>query len=256
MAKLFGRGSKWIAKALLSPRHYRAMVKMGLVFNQPLRAYGNYISRGGHYPDDYSVRTPIGDRMFTLYSVEDLLTLNEVFARNDYKADARDRVVVDFGSNIGISIGYFLTRCPQTFVYGYEPVPRNVTRLRRNLGGLEGRYSLSEHAVGTGNGRMKFGVEESGRYGGLGIDTGAEIEVNCINSNDVLDSILSRHDRIDILKADIEGYENKVLSAIPNDILKRINKVYVEWQFTRNPLPETHRFRQYGTVAQFWRNAH
>lgn len=255
MAKLFGRGTKWVAKAVVSPRHYRAMVKMGLVFKEPVTAYYNYFKRGGCFPNDYTVRTPIGNRLFTLYSVEDLLTLNEVFARNDYKADASDRLVVDFGSNIGISIGYFLTRCPGTFVYGYEPVPRNVLRLRKNLSGLEERYSLSQTAVGIEKGRVRFGVEESGRYGGVGIPTGTQIEVDCLNSNEILDSVLSRHGRIDVLKADIEGYENKVLSAIPQDFLRRINKIYVEWQFARNPIPQTHQFRQYGTVAQFWRKS-
>jgi|SRR5215469_491280 len=253
MAKLFGRGVKWVARAAVSPRHFRALGKMGLVFRNPLTVYWNYINRGGSYPQAYAVRTPLGDRSFTLFSVEDLLTLNEVFARNDYKATSRDEVVVDFGSNIGLSVGYFLTRSPRSFVYAFEPVPRNIVRLRKNLVGLETRYALSTVAVGIENARVKFGTEETGRYGGVGLETGSLIEVECVSSNQILDSVLSRHGRIDILKADIEGFEERVFGAIPPEFLCRINKIYIECAFSLNPIPETHCFRQYGTVAQFWR---
>ena len=71
-------------------------------------------------------------------------TVNEVFCRQDYGADASIRAVVDVGSNIGISALYFLTRSPDCRAWLYEPVPRNVERLRGNLAGYEDRYALRE----------------------------------------------------------------------------------------------------------------
>ena len=46
-------------------------------------------------------------------------------------------MAVDFGSNIGISALYFLTRNPSVQVYLFEPVPSNIERLRENLKGYE-----------------------------------------------------------------------------------------------------------------------
>ena len=255
MTKIFGRDQKWVIQAALSPRHYRAMGKMCVVFKEPLRACYNYIRRTGSYPSDYVVRTPLGHRVFTLFTVEDLLTLNEVFARNDYKATPKDQIAVDFGSNIGISVGYFLTRSPTSFVYAFEPVPRNIRRLKKNLVGLETRYELSEVAVGIANDRVEFGIEESGRYGGVGLRTGSIIEVECVKASDVIESVIRQHGRIDILKADIEGFEVKVFNSIAPELLGKIGKIYLECTFPLNPISQTHRFRQYGTVAQFWRNA-
>ena len=63
------------------------------------------------------------------------------------------QVVVDIGSNIGISALYFLTRNPDCRVWLYEPVPRNVERLRANLAGYEDRYTLREAAVAPAAGR-------------------------------------------------------------------------------------------------------
>ncbi len=59
----------------------------------------------------------------------------------------RARVVVDIGSNIGISALYFLTRNPACRCWLYEPVPRNVERLRANLRRLRGPLRAHGGAV-------------------------------------------------------------------------------------------------------------
>ncbi len=45
-------------------------------------------------------------------------------------------VVVDFGSNIGISALYFLTRNQDIKVYLFEPVPQNILRLKKKTNKL------------------------------------------------------------------------------------------------------------------------
>ena len=72
-----------------------------------------------------SVNTPVGMYDMTLYSCHDILTVNEIFCRNDYPASQDLRVVVDIGSNIGISAAYFLTRNNQVRCYLFEPDPKN-----------------------------------------------------------------------------------------------------------------------------------
>jgi hypothetical protein len=75
--------------------------------------------------------------------------------------------------------------------------------------------------------------------------------VNCLDSNEVLGRILERHGKIDVLKIDIESLEHEVTERIPVDFVRKISKIFVENRFASNPFADTHRYRQYGSVAQF-----
>src|SRR5262245_917624 len=96
-----------------------------------------YLSGRGDYPWRCAVRTPLGVVAPRTYSHHDVVTVTEVFCRHDYESPDDVRVVVDVGSNIGISALYFLTRNPHVRCHLYEPVGRNVARLRENLAGHE-----------------------------------------------------------------------------------------------------------------------
>jgi FkbM family methyltransferase len=148
--------------------------------------------------------------------------------REDYEAPAETRVVVDLGSNIGLSALYFLSRNPHVRCFLFEPVPRNVDRLRANLFPAEGRYDLTVAAVADRAGQVTFGVEETGRYGGIDVDTGKTIVVECLEINSVLERVLEHCDRVDVLKVDTEGAEEDTVRAIRPEILDRIDRIYFE----------------------------
>jgi FkbM family methyltransferase len=173
----------------------------------------------------------------TAFSHHDLITIIECFGKLDYKAPKNCSVVVDFGSNIGISALYFLTRNKNVKVYLFEPVPRNIERLKQNLNGFEERYELRECAVGIENGSFDFACDDTGRYGGL-VAGGASyfsqwdqkkiIMVNVVSANKILDEVLDRHKEADILKIDVEGYENKILGSLKAEVLSRVDRIYAE----------------------------
>ena len=80
------------------------------VYDRPVDAFRRYLFGSGKYPSTIAVNTAWGPLDINAYSVHDVLTINEVFCRRDYQATASDEVVVDFGSNIGISAAYFLSQ--------------------------------------------------------------------------------------------------------------------------------------------------
>jgi FkbM family methyltransferase len=246
-----GRGIGKIAGAVLQRRHYTAARHMLRVYEHPAKVFWRYLTGSGDYPSSVRVRTPQGWLSLNLYTSHDLLTVNEIFCRADYHADSTDRVVVDFGSNIGISAAYFLSRSPETFIYLFEPLPRNITRLHENLRSFEGRYELQEVAVGTSAGEVDFGFEETGRYGGVGAEFSNSLTVTCVDSQQSLRDVIAKHGHIDILKIDIEGLEADVIDNIPVDLAQKITKLYVEYVFDKNPLAQTHALHQYGDIAQF-----
>ena len=245
-----------LAGAIVRPRHYRALAGMLLAYDHPFEGLSRYLLGWGTYPVSFGIRTPLGRIRPTLYSFHDMLTLNEIFCRGDYRCGPDIHTVVDFGSNIGLSALYFLTRTPDARCYLFEPLPMNIERLRRNLAGFEERFCLQETAVGLQDGEVSFGCEPTGVYGGIGMEKDQLIKdvirVPCRSANDVLREVLRERGSIDLLKIDIQCLENEVLRAIPEDLLRGIRRVFIEQRYVTNPLP-LYSFYQYGSVARFER---
>lgn len=234
--RIGGRPIGTVLRAVLEPRHYRAAINMVRVYPSPWREFWRYFARSGSYPYRCRVRTPLGVRGITLETPDDLLTVNEIFCRIDYGLPSDATTVVDLGSNIGVSGLYFLTRSPRVRTWLFEPDPRNVVRLRETLAGLEDRYVLEDVAVADREGVLSFGIEPTGRYGGLDVDTGERIDVRCRHINDVLGDVLATVEVIDLLKIDTEGAELPILRAIDERYLGRIRAIVVEMEPVTEPL--------------------
>jgi FkbM family methyltransferase len=248
------RSKKGIFSAFFKKQFYIAFVNIFRYFSRPLEVSLEYIFRFGSYPREISVKTPIGKQKATLYSSDDMITLVECFGKLDYRAGKDISCVVDFGSNIGISALYFLTRNNQVKVYLYEPLPKNIERLKRNLQGFENRYELDSVAVGLENETSLFGCETTGRYGGLNKgDMESQIEVQVKNANEVVQDILNKNETIDILKIDIEGLEEAVVNNLEPHLLKKIDRVYAETETEfKGDLPGFKK-EQYGAIARFFK---
>lgn len=67
-------------------------------------------------------------------------------------------MIIDVGSNIGVSALYVLTRNAESRCYLFEPDPQNIPRLHHNLGAFESRCTVSYDAVAERSGVVEFGV--------------------------------------------------------------------------------------------------
>jgi len=249
-----GRPLSRVWQALGEPRHYRALGNMLRRYPRPLDAVARYVFGRGGYPAHVEVRTPEGRVRPRLYSRHDMLTLNEVFCRLDYEIAGPARAVVDVGSNIGLSALYFLTRPSRPFCYLYEPDPRNVARLRDNLGTYADRWELAEAAVGARAGRVRFATEPTGRYGRVGGDAdAAALMVECLAINHVLEHALTRAGTIDLVKIDTEGLELETVRAMDPALLRRVRAIVVEAEPDEPLHPALFTQRQYGSVCRLTR---
>lgn len=223
---------------------------MGRFYPNFIENISRYLFSSGNYPYDIKVKTPVGIIKPRLYSHHDILTVNEIFCRLDYPADQRIKTVVDLGSNIGISALYFLSRNKESKCYLYEPDNNNIIKLIKNLAGFETRYKLFEYAVSHEKGQFEFGVEPTGRYGGIGVETGNTIMVKCLAINEVLKEIIEKEQFIDILKIDTEGLEEKTVEAIDVNLMKKIKRIYIE-SIPKNKIHSNiFEQKQYGSVCQ------
>jgi FkbM family methyltransferase len=225
------------------PQVYTGLARTPLTCARPVDFLRRYLTGAGQYPVQIGLRTPIGPLEVTAFLPEDVLTINEVFLWRDYGSTRQSKVVVDFGSNIGISALYFLSRNRRCRVYCHEPLPQNVARFRHNLRGFRDRCTLAEVAVAEADGEATFGYEPTGRYGGIGMPSRRQRVVPTWDSNRVLHEVLERHGEIDLLKIDIERLEQELTRRIPVKMAARIRRLVVDLRLTENPLPDTHVMR-------------
>ena len=238
-----------ILKAFFNKPFYIAFINIFKNFNRPFNVLHRYVFGKGIYPDKCLLATPIGKHEVSLFSFHDTITLVECFGKLDYQAENDISCVVDFGSNIGISAGYFLTRNNNARVYLFEPLPENIVRLKANLKGFENRYELKGVAVGLENGIADFGYEVTGRYGGLQSDLPKTIQVEVLMAEEAISEILDKEGHIDILKIDVEGLEAAIIKSLSSDSLKKIDRIYAETIYPES-LPGFEK-EQYGEIVRF-----
>lgn len=253
---------KSLATALFKTPFYKAFINIFLYCPKPIQILRDYVLGSTDYPKEVRVRTPTGMQKLNLYCYADMLTFVECFGKEVYSARGDFDCVVDFGSNIGVSALYFLSRNASSRIYLYEPLGQNIERLKINLNGFEDRYELFQTAVGLENGSALFGFEPTGRYGGLkgGSYEGllktqklhGEMEVPVRAANDILKEVLGRHDRVNILKVDIEGLEDDLLKNLEPALLDKVDLIYVESEF--DGMLKGFRKKIYGGIARFSRS--
>lgn len=134
----------------------------------------------------------------------------------------QSRVVVDVGANTGI---YTMMACaanPAATVYAFEPVPRIYVRLRENvrINQWQDRCVLSPVALSNVNGRATFHVPHyelpssaSLHQEGFHGMAGDLIEVD-VRTFDQLHPL----QQIDLVKIDVEGFEDKVLLGMAESL--------------------------------------
>ena len=75
--------------------------------------------------------------------------------------------------------------------------------------------------------------------------------VNVVSANKVLDEILTQQKCADIVKIDVEGYENKILDSIKRENLSRIDRIYAETKDDQEILGFSS--ESYGGLTRYYR---
>jgi FkbM family methyltransferase len=165
------------------------------------------------------------------------------------------RVVVDIGSNIGLSSLYWLTRTRDSYVYCYEPAPPSYERLLQNLQPFAGRFTPHHVAVSDFRGIARFGMEPSGVNSSLEPKKRAVEFVDCrvLHINDALEAAMVQHGRVDVLKLDSEDHEFRSLVAIAPDFWDRIGCVNVGCHGNSAAIPPGFRRSIVGSAERFCR---
>ncbi len=159
-----------------------------------------------------------------------------IFMRRDYEFACRkaDPVIIDCGSNIGMSILWFKWRYPRAQITAFEPGRRAFEYLERNVTGnrLE-NVDLRRAAVASDPAPRAFytdahdeaslGASLTTRLAERATVTVQRETVDCVTLSSVLTG------PVDILKIDVEGAEQEVLTELADaGMMSRISEMFVE----------------------------
>ena len=152
--------------------------------------------------------------------------VEEIFEKNNYffKSEKQKPLIIDCGSNIGLSVFYFKKLYPYSKIIAFEPDPNIFKVLTDNIHllGIEG-VQLMQKAVWTERKKIKFLKEGgfSGRIQKKGDDINI-IDVDAIRLRNYLNK------KIDFLKLDVEGAETNVIIDCA-DRLKNVSSIFIEY---------------------------
>jgi FkbM family methyltransferase len=154
-----------------------------------------------------------------------LHSYTEIFSNELYRFQSQRDIplIIDCGSNIGLSVLFFKAIYPASKIIAFEPDPNNFLLLQENVkqNHLQS-IELNKAAVWTKDGEISFESNE----------TEASHISDSPSSNRVaavrLRRIMEQYPKIDFLKIDIEGAEWEVMQDV-KELLSRVDNLFLEY---------------------------
>lgn len=168
---------------------------------------------------------------YDITQLRDPLTDIKKFLHNDHP------LIFDVGANVGQSIEKFRSEFPRSTIHSFEPSPTTFEKLKKHAIGFKDVH-LWNCALGSSSGQMTFFENTCSdmssflppdKYSWGTIKQETLVEVNTV------DKFCQEMDiqRIDILKADTQGFELEVFKGAEHSIgTKKIGLIYFEFTFS------------------------
>ncbi len=180
----------------------------------------------------------------------DLMTLYEIFVRQDYGSDFSGKVVLDVGAYNGDSAVFFALRGAKK-VIALEPYPPSYALAQANIArmGLADKITLLPAALGTEEGHATFRIASTEPDANTLAPTpltknlitfDQEIQVPVYS----LEKLLQTYGSFDFVKLDCEGCEFAIAEKAPEATLRAIPLWHIEYHAAPKPLEN--RFRALG----------
>jgi FkbM family methyltransferase len=164
----------------------------------------------------------------------DIDVFKQIFASREYRCldDVPSaELIVDCGANVGFASAYFLTKYPSAKLIAVEPDPANVAMLKTNLAPYGDRWQAINSGVWSKNvglviSEVPFG---DGREWARTVRETREGETPTMTAVDI-GTILAQsgHQRISILKVDIEGAETMVFGSNYEGWIDKVDNLVIE----------------------------
>jgi FkbM family methyltransferase len=224
------------------PRYLKACLRAA-IDNRP-RAYMKMLSNS-----PYTVKFLSGYDISMLVDVRDPAISKPILALGDYESGMAQQILsfvkpdthfLDIGANIGFFTLAVARRAAQGKVWSIEPDSQNIRLLRASvaLNGFEDRVAVRHEAASDSDDEIFFST--LGYEANLGARFTAKEESTLQDRSmagaqkptkvraRAMDNLL-RHERIDLVKIDVEGYEPAVLRGMREILCRQKPIVFSEY---------------------------
>lgn len=185
---------------------------------------------------------------FLIDKIEELLILNEIFAKGEYNFSwDKPCVVIDIGMNVGIASLFFAAKSNVSKVYSFEPFSETYQKAQANIG-LNPKLKKKIEAFNYGLGKEAHVQTCSFNEDFKGVNTtcqgeisvtqmrvknekNLDVEVYIEQASDKIGIIAEAHPYQElILKVDCEGSEYDIFEDLfENGVLARVKVIIMEF---------------------------
>jgi FkbM family methyltransferase len=160
----------------------------------------------------------------------DMQSIREVWLEQAYQLPPSEKrnVLVDLGAHIGLSSLWLARKYGFQRIICVEPVQSNARLARINLKSNGIQAEIIEAAVGPLDGKAHFAENAVSNMGQIS-ETGREVHMVCMAS---LLRKLPQDEMVDLLKIDIEGGEQALLTEGDASWLSRVREIIIEFHPT------------------------
>ena len=198
---------------------YVARISLALLFR--VRTEGSLFPLGAQHP------------VVARFGSSDLEVFHQIFVQQEYSCVTNSTdicAVLDLGANVGYSSAWFAAEFPDAVVVAVEPDPANAILARRNLLPFGNRVTVIEAAAWTAN--VELVLDRSfrdGREWAVTVRHARAGELSGVKAFTIPSLMkLSGISRIDILKMDVEGAEERLFRQGAEAWLPSVRNLLVE----------------------------
>lgn len=158
--------------------------------------------------------------------------------------------IIDVGGHIGLFSIYASQYCKKGKIFCYEPIKRNYELLLENVerNNLNNIICFNK-AVFSNMEKVKIFLDEDDAAHSLYGTSTQSIEIESTSIKKIMDE--NHIEECNLLKLDCEGSEYEIISSIPDDYLKRIKKISLEYHFSDSKPEKIINLKQKLSEAKF-----
>lgn len=123
--------------------------------------------------------------------------------------------LLDIGANIGYYSAVFLQRVKNSHALCFEPQPGIVDLLKTNVEQFGNRAKVYQIGLADHDGELRFHVDEANR-GASRISPDGQLSIAVQDAA----KVFSRLERVDLIKIDVEGFEEPIFRAIEGELAR------------------------------------
>jgi FkbM family methyltransferase len=138
-------------------------------------------------------------------------------------------VIIDIGANIGSFTIHAARKADKGLILSFEPDPDNCLLLKKNvnLNNLNNVRIFQKAVAGVCGKRLIYRDPINNAAHSLIKITSQKISVDCLTLSEIFSTF--KINSCDLLKIDCEGAEYEIILNAPADVLKRIQKITLEY---------------------------